>query len=201
VQDYCCVFGTSAADLWVAGSHTSADQYVLSHFSSGAWTRINPTQTAPARMVPQALTGLREGMVTTVQLVGQSLLVKTDSNQFPTVVPSAIANQPRGAAINAGLVGFLVGQGGSIGRSANGQLSGYTAVPSPTTSNLRDLFATPDGTLIAVGEGGTTLTRTQGVWKVESAVTTVSLNRVWGTSSTNVWAVGDAGTILSRVVK
>ena len=79
-------------------------------------------------------------------------------------------------------------------------LANYLAVVSPTTANLRGIWGSTDGTLIAVGENGTTIASPQNLWSTEAPVTNAHLNRVSGTDLGNVWAVGESGTILTRTL-
>jgi len=200
VLDFCCVWGSSATDIWAAGTHTSPTQYVLSHFESGKWTRDAPTQ-MPRRMVPQALAGVREMGNSTVLVVGPTVLAKTDSNGYPgTITAIPVSTMPMGGWLMAGPVAITVGQNGSIQQSTNFTLANYLAVVSPTTANLRGIWGSTDGTLIAVGENGTTIASPQNLWSTEAPVTNAHLNRVSGTDLGNVWAVGESGTILTRTL-
>ena len=198
VQDFCCIWGSSANDIWAAGTHTNPEQYVLSRFDGGKWTRDAPTQKTPP-LVPLALAGGRDGTVTSVLVVGATVLAKTDSTQYPaTVTATPVATSPMGAWLTPGPVAFTVGMNGTIGRSTNAALSVYMPVVSPTTATLHSIWGAADGTLVAVGDGGTTIARDQTVWRSEPTAATATLNYVSGTDIRNVWAVGDGGTILNR---
>ena len=62
---------------------------------------------------------------------------------------------------------------------------------------LRSVWAAPDGTWFAVGNGGTAIRRLPGgSWTAMSSGTTNSLLGVWGAASDDVFAVGNLGTIL-----
>jgi hypothetical protein len=151
-------------------------------------------------MVPKALTGLRIGALTTIHIIGPALVARTDTATFPSVANTAITIQAGGSFIASGPDSYIVGPAGSIQHSV-GAMTSYVAVNSPTSTNLRDIWGASDGSLLAVGESGTTISRTQGTWQVETAVTAANLNRVWGSDPTHAWAVGEGGTILSRTVQ
>ena len=145
VRDFCCVWGSSDSDIWAAGTHMDPTEYVLSHFDGGKWTRDAPMQT-PRRMVPQALGGVREAGLTTVLVVGLTVLAKADDMQFPSnIISSPVFTMPMGAWLMAGPVAYTVGQNGSIEQSLNPNLTMYMPITSPTMTNLRGIWGTPMG--------------------------------------------------------
>ena len=79
-----------------------------------------------------------------------------------------------------------------------GMPSGWTAVTSPTTNHLRDVWLASTTFGVAVGDSGTIVTYDGTDWTLETGVpTSEDLYGVWGSSPTSVYAAGNGGTILS----
>ena len=77
-----------------------------------------------------------------------------------------------------------------------GVADAWSTVPSPTTSNLRDLWVAGPNKALAVGEAGTLLSWNGTAWTALNSGTSAALNGVWGASATEAWAVGDGGALL-----
>jgi List-Bact-rpt repeat protein/parallel beta helix pectate lyase-like protein/thrombospondin type 3 repeat protein len=68
--------------------------------------------------------------------------------------------------------------------------------PFPTAFDLNDVWTSPGGEMVAVGEEGTILFHDGAVWSQMNSNTTIQLNAVWGSAVGDVYAVGVAGTIM-----
>lgn len=76
------------------------------------------------------------------------------------------------------------------------QQSGPTPVESPTSQNLRSIWADPDGGAWAVGLGGTIVRYDGSSWSLADSPTSVTLRHVQGTAANDVWAAGDNGVLV-----
>jgi len=89
---------------------------------------------------------------------------------------------------------IVVGKNGRILRHAGQQWNEQT---SPTTNDLYDVWADPNGTSVfAVGAAGTVVYTNAAAWQTQASSVTSALRAIWGTSASDVFAVGDNGTIL-----
>lgn len=103
--------------------------------------------------------------------------------------PSLIAVAPRTAEDVV-----VVGTRGRILRHAGQQWFDQT---SPTTNDLFDVWADPNGTAVfAVGATGTIVYTNATSWQTQASGTSAALHAIWGSSASDVFAVGDNGTIL-----
>jgi hypothetical protein len=88
----------------------------------------------------------------------------------------------------------VVGKGGRILRHAD---QTWTDQSSPTTNDLNDVWADPNGTSIfAVGTAGTIVYTNASAWQSQTSGTSAALRAVWGSSANDIFAVGDGGTIV-----
>ncbi len=81
--------------------------------------------------------------------------------------------------------------------------SDWAREPSPTRSELRDVFVDAQGDLWVVSdhdpeERGAIWRREGDTWHLEPRVTRNDLWGIWGSAAGDLWVVGDGGTILSR---
>src|SRR5215472_7469425 len=88
---------------------------------------------------------------------------------------------------------WAVGFGGTI-LHCDG--SGWTSVPSGTTSSLNSVWGSEADDVWAVGAVGTILHWDGSAWTRVPSGTTNELHGVWGSEADDVWAVGFVGTIL-----
>jgi hypothetical protein len=72
----------------------------------------------------------------------------------------------------------------------------WCAETSPSTTDLKGVFARTAHDVFAVGTSGTILRREHGTWTPMTSGTTADLRGVWAASATDAWAVGASGTIL-----
>jgi len=87
---------------------------------------------------------------------------------------------------------FAVGDNGTIWHRTS---SGWSAMSSGTTSNLRGVWAASASDVWAVGVKGTVLRYNGTAWSTVNVGSTSDFDAVWGASSTNVWLVG-SGNVL-----
>ena len=103
--------------------------------------------------------------------------------------PSLMAVAPRTAEDV-----IVVGKGGRILRHANQAWNDQT---SPTTNDLFDVWADPNGTSVfAAGAAGTIVYTNATTWQTQASGTSATLRALWGSSASDVFAVGDNGTIV-----
>jgi len=103
--------------------------------------------------------------------------------------PSLMAVAPRTAEDV-----ILVGKGGRLLRHAN---QAWNEQASPTTNDLFDVWADPNGTSVfAAGAAGTIVYTNATSWQTQTSGTSATLRALWGSSASDVFAVGDNGTIL-----
>lgn len=82
---------------------------------------------------------------------------------------------------------FAVGDGGVIVRRQNNV---WTAMQSPTTQNLRGVWAATANDAWAVGAGGTVLRWNGTSWTQAAGVLAIDYTGVWGSSANDVWLIG-----------
>lgn len=92
---------------------------------------------------------------------------------------------------------WTVGSGSAVFRWKGAAVD---RVPVPVRRDLYGVTTTADGSLVAVGDSGTVVSRSHGAWSLEFPPTTVLIRSVWADRSDPdaVFAVGDKGTILQR---
>ncbi len=101
---------------------------------------------------------------------------------------------------NAGIA-WMVGDDGIIlcsghmGKCSSGTESFYR-FSSPTRESLWGIWGSDQSNIWAVGDHGTLLHFTGGLWMTTPSPTQARLLRVWGSGSDNVWAVGDDATVI-----
>jgi hypothetical protein len=73
----------------------------------------------------------------------------------------------------------------------------WRSVASPTTKNLKAVWASAPDNVYAVGEAGTIVHCTgSNPCSLVTPITSNNLNGIWGSSSNDIWVAGDNGTIL-----
>ncbi|PKP52882.1 MAG: hypothetical protein CVT92_06840 [Bacteroidetes bacterium HGW-Bacteroidetes-1] len=72
----------------------------------------------------------------------------------------------------------------------------WATMASGTTIQLNDVFEVDENNAWAVGNSGTILHRTEGIWNISESGTTQNLLDVYFVDSNNGWACGAEGTIL-----
>ena len=100
-----------------------------------------------------------------------------------------------GAALDADHA-VVVGHGGKILERAGGQ---WTEAASPTSANLRGVWAGPAGTVVAVGDDSVVLQREQGTWSVVEVAGSERLYAVDGVDGPEpiVVAAGEGGAVVT----
>ncbi len=117
-----------------------------------------------------------------------------------TILGPGLAIQASGTSENLySLFGFsatnlvAVGANGTILANDGG---GWSAVPSPISADLFDVWMLENGEGVAVGAGGVVLrTIGGGPWQLEPSFTATDLNAVWADKPRDWFIVGDAGEI------
>lgn len=87
---------------------------------------------------------------------------------------------------------WAVGAAGTIAHYGGS----WSTETSPTSQELRAVWAAPGGQAFAVGGGGVILRRSSNTWTAMKSPTTETLYGVWGSAANAVWAVGNNGLIL-----
>jgi hypothetical protein len=72
----------------------------------------------------------------------------------------------------------------------------WRSVASPTTKNLKGIWAAAPDNVYAVGEAGTIIRWNGSSWSTVTPITSANLNAIWGSNPNNIWVAGDTGTIL-----
>jgi hypothetical protein len=73
-----------------------------------------------------------------------------------------------------------------------------TAMNTGTKANLHSVWASPDGTVYAVGDGGTLVSCNSAGCTPQVISTGQTLRSVWGSDASHVYAVGDGGVVLFK---
>jgi hypothetical protein len=107
-----------------------------------------------------------------------------ESADFPASLTSGASGDPSSSGNVAAIAACPVGQWC------------LETPPVPATTLLHDVWAISAADVLAVGDNGTILRRTNNDWTVMTSGTTRNLRGVWAASATDAWAVGVSGTIL-----
>jgi hypothetical protein len=192
-NDLHAVWGTSASNVWVAGSG------VILHSTGNSWSvewsdgnaQVNSVHGCAADDVWAA------GIYSTATS-SNGLFLHRDANGWTTETTTtseilqAIVCEPGNVAHAVG--GALGTPGPRVYRH---DWTGWTAGTISGDGALFALWAGPAGELYTAGYGGAIWRQLPGgTWTALGSPTSNALWGLWGSSSADVYAVGDSGTIL-----
>ena len=131
-----------------------------------------------------------------VYAVGLGSAVVRRLGRVVTPVPVPVRRDLYGVARAADGYLYIVGDSGTVLRSADGVR--WQVETTPSSALLRSIWADPTdpNAIFVVGDQGTILQRTGGQWRVMPSPTTGFLRHVFGVGSRDVFAVGDSGVVL-----
>lgn len=215
----------SNADGWAVGAVVSL-KFTLLHWNGTSWSLV----TSPTACTGQDLTSVVSVYSNEAWAVGPTTrnngscttggtrrytVLKWNGTSWATLTPSTSPAIPADSTTNqnlnsvhvidatqsgAGTIGFAVGVAGTI-LEYNGIR--WTAVASPTTNNLNDVFVVSATEAWAVGDAGTILKWNGSTWSLFTSHTTTRLRSIImldytlsGTAKIG-WAVGDSGTAVT----
>ncbi|MEM2226602.1 MAG: YCF48-related protein [Candidatus Bathyarchaeia archaeon] len=126
-----------------------------------------------------------------------SIFKTTDGGNTWTKQSSPVVKNLRAIDMFSTLVGWIVGDDGTILKTTDGGTTWVQQGAGVTTANLYSVHAVNDNEVWAVGAGGVILHTTNGgsSWSIVSSGTADNLFDVHFASSTAGWAVGASGTI------
>lgn len=192
----------SATEIWAGGTGTfiGVSAFLAQYLVSADGTLSRPFTESRSPTVIQDIFLSREAGELDGWTVGDRILRLTRSGlMFQSSGGGQPSNGIQMLYLNNNWSGWVVGNNGTILKTINGG-EAWTAQPSGTTANLRDVHFVNANRGWVVGDGGVILTTTDGgaTWTPEASGVTVNLRGVFFVNENTGIAVGDNGTILKR---
>ena len=95
------------------------------------------------------------------------------------------------------------GSGNDLGTASQGEICSLDRYcfrnPLPQGNGFSGVYANNGGEIVAVGDRGTIMRYSGGIWTAEYSGWQSTLSAVWGTSAQDLWVVGEKGLILRSV--
>jgi photosystem II stability/assembly factor-like uncharacterized protein len=182
-----CVLQPGVGEIWVGGDNGT----VRFDYVNNLYTRNVPTTESVSLVTPGTTSPVAVGSA------GRVYDGTADGGiHWPLVHDAGI---PLHAALGATAGVFMVGDHGTI-LFTNWTWSSWTTQPTGTTDDLYAIFGYANGTLVAVGSGGTILRSVNGgsTWSPRASLSTATL-RAGSVSKVNASVMvvtGDGGTVL-----